>query len=262
MRRFPCAMSALLLLALILPGPARAGDTLFQYSIVDALLAGEYDGRMTLEQLKFQGDFGLGALNGLDGELVVLDGQAYHAAAGGRVDVPANSTCTPFAIVSFFSEDAGIRLGRIGSLEELNRAVTGALPSPNLFAAIRIDGRFPFVKTRAIPRQEPPYKPLAEAARQQVMTEFSGEGTLVGYYSPAFVKGVNVPGYHWHFLTGDRRGGGHVLDCAVEPTTARLDVLHDFTVRLPEDDRFGRVDFSGDRSEELNAVEKNPEPQR
>lgn len=262
MRQFPRAMLAALILVLLLPCPARPGDTLFQYSIIDALLAGLYDGRMTIEQLKFQGDFGLGTLNGLDGELVILDGQAYHASAGGRVDVPADSARVPFAVVSFFSEDASARLGEIRSLDELNQAVIRVLPSPNQFTAIRIDGVFRSVRTRAIPRQHQPYKPLAEAARGQVVVEFSGEGTLVGYYSPVFARGVNVTGFHWHFLTSDRRGGGHVLDCALRPAMALLDVLSGFTVRLPEGGLFDRLDLSGDRSGELRAVEQKPDPQR
>jgi len=261
MRQFPRAMLAALILVLLLPCPARPGDTLFQYSIIDALLDGVYDGQMTIEQLKFQGDFGLGTLNGLDGELIILDGQAYHASAGGRVDVPADSACTPFAVVSFFSEDTSVRLGEIRSLDELNQAVIRVLPSPNLFTAIRIDGDFRSVRTRAIPRQHQPYRPLAEAARKQVVVDFAGPGTLVGYYTPLFARGVNVTGFHWHFLTSDRRGGGHVLDCTMGPVTARLDVLSEFTVRLPEDELFDQLDLSGDRSGELRAVEQKPEPE-
>ena len=55
---------------------ARAGDTVFQFSTIDALLAGLYDGEMSLQDLKYQGDFGLGTLNGLDGELVLQIGRA------------------------------------------------------------------------------------------------------------------------------------------------------------------------------------------
>ncbi|ADU64052.1 MAG: acetolactate decarboxylase [Pseudodesulfovibrio sp.] len=251
-------LSALCLcLWLALPaGVAAAGDTLFQYSTIDALLAGLYDGQMSIEDLKYQGDFGLGTLNGLDGELVVLDGQAYHVAAGGQAQVPADSARTPFATVSFFQEDTILTLGRVGSLEALNLAVEAGLPSRNAFCAIRIDGRFPFVKARAIPRQNTPYAPLAEAVKQQVVVQFSGEGTLVGYYSPPFVKGVNVPGFHWHFLTSDRTGGGHVLDCSIEPTTARLDTLREFTVRLPQSKEFDGLDLTGDKSGELDVVEK------
>ena len=71
-------LTASLILVLFIVVQASAGDTLFQYSTIDALLAGVYDGEMTMEALRHKGDFGLGTLNGLDGELVVLDGTAYH----------------------------------------------------------------------------------------------------------------------------------------------------------------------------------------
>lgn len=257
--RHPARFSMLVLALCLLFGTgARAGDTAFQYSTIDALLAGLYDGDMTMEQLKFQGDFGLGTLNGLDGELVVLDGTAYHITAGGEATIPPNSAKTPFATTSFFQEDAILKLDQINTLEELNTAVKAGLPTDNIFYAIRVDGHFEFVKTRAIPKQNPPYEPLAELVKKQVVVKFSGKGTLVGYYSPPFVKGVNVPGFHWHFISEDRTGGGHVLDCAFAPTTARLDSLRTFTVQLPDSDAFDAVDLTRDKGKELDAVEKDP----
>ena len=250
MRRTAWILSATLALALLVPGTVRAGDALFQYAPFGAIKAGQYDGRMTLESLKFKGDFGLGFLNGLDGELTLLEGQAYRAEAGGKVSVPADSTRIPFATVSFFLADRAVELGRIGSRDALNRAVRQALPSVNLSYAIRIDGNFTGVKTRATPRQAAPYQPLAEVMKQQVVTEFSGPGTLVGYYLPALFEGVSMPGFHWHFLTEDRSGGGHVLDLSMDPATARVDTLHGFTVRLPGDRAFGRLDLSGLRAME------------
>ena len=258
MRKTAWLLAAGLILALSVPGTVRAGDALFQYATFDALLAGLYDGDMTLESLKFQGDFGIGFLNGLDGELTLLEGQAYRAGAGGKVSTPADSSCIPFATVSFFLEDRTVELDRIESRDALNRAVRAALPSANLAYAIRIDGNFTGVKTRAIPRQTPPYKPLAEVVGQQVTTEFSGPGTLVGYFLPRLSEGVSMPGFHWHFLTEDRSGGGHVLDLSMDPATARVDTLHDFTVRLPDDKAFGRLDLSRDRLGELRGGEREP----
>jgi acetolactate decarboxylase len=256
---FLCA-AALALALLIAPAlraaPAEAGDTLYQYSTIDALLAGVYDGDLTMDRLLARGGFGLGTLNGLDGELVVLDGVAYHAAAGGRVDVPAGSTRTPFACVTRFAPGTSLELDGVDGLEALNAAVSAHLPTKNRFYAIRIDARFARVRTRAIPRQTPPYAPLAEVAKKQVVSDFSGRGTLVGLYSPPFVKGVNVPGFHWHFLTGDRTGGGHVLDCAFASAEARLDGMRSFTLDLPDSRAFDGLDLAGDRSKALKTVEK------
>ncbi len=248
-----------LLFTLCLAGPAPAGNGLYQYSTIDALLAGLYDGDLTVRDLKFHGDFGLGTFNGLDGEMVVLEGQCYHVTAGGKAVTPSDQALTPFAVVTFFEEDVILKLGRIRSLDELNKAVLAALPSRNTFCAIRIDGRFSRIKARAIPRQNPPYQPLAELVKQQVVVKFTGRGTLVGFYSPAFVRGVNVPGFHWHFLTEDRTGGGHVLDAALNNEVARIDELREFSVQLPNSPGFDRLDLSGDRSRELHKVEKDPE---
>lgn len=253
----PIRLMAALALALCFVASAAAGDTVFQYSTIDALLAGLYDGDMTMGELVQKGDFGLGTLNGLDGELVVLDGVGYHVTAGGAASVAPARAGIPFATVSFFEPEQTLELGRVDTLEALNRAVYAALPTPNTFWAVRIDAEFNSAKTRAIPRQRPPYAPLAEAAERQVVVVFSGPGTLVGYYSPPFVKGVNVPGFHWHFLTRDRSRGGHVLDCAFAPATARLDRLRSLSVRLPGSAAFDGLDLSGDRTRELEAVEKD-----
>lgn len=259
--RTPLLRAAVLALALLLApalraAPAWAGGVLYQYSTIDALLAGVYDGGLTMDHLLARGGFGLGTLNGLDGELVVLDGVAYHAAAGGRVDVPAGSTRTPFACVTRFAPGTSLALNGIDGLEALNAAVSAHLPTQNRFYAIRIDARFDRVRTRAIPRQAPPYAPLAEVTKQQVVTDFSGPGTLVGLFSPPFVDGVNVPGFHWHFLTGDRTGGGHVLDCAFASAEARLDGMRSFTIDLPDSRAFDGLDLADDRSKALQTVEK------
>lgn len=240
-------------------GAAQAGQGLYQYSTIDALLAGIYDGDLTVAQLKARGGFGIGTLNGIDGELIVLDGKAYQAAAGGAVTTPADDALVPFATVASFDADQQSELADIRTLDQLNRVVGAMLPTGNRFSAIRIDGVFGSVKTRAIARQSPPYKPLAEVVKEQVITSFNGRGTLVGLFSPAYVKGVNVPGFHWHFVTDDRQGGGHVLDCNLDTATVRLDVLHAFTVELPADPAFDRIDLSSDKGKELHAVEKDPE---
>jgi acetolactate decarboxylase len=50
-------------------------DVLFQPSVITALMQGVFDGSMTYEELSSHGDFGLGTFNGLDGEMVEVDGR-------------------------------------------------------------------------------------------------------------------------------------------------------------------------------------------
>jgi acetolactate decarboxylase len=46
----------------------------FQTSTIAALLDGAYDGDVTFAELAERGDFGLGTLDGCDGEMIALDG--------------------------------------------------------------------------------------------------------------------------------------------------------------------------------------------
>lgn len=254
------SFSVWLLLVLVFAAmPVRAGERLFQYSTIDALLAGVYDGELTMGELLKHGGFGLGTFNTLDGEMVVVDGVAYHVTAGGKAVAAPRDAKTPFASVTDFDEDTILKLAPAPNMKAFNAQLVKGLPSANAFYAIRIDGRFPWVKTRAIPGQTKPYRPLAELVKEQVIVKYTNvEGTLVGLWSPAFVKGVNVPGFHWHFLNRERTAGGHVLDCAVDSVVAKVDQLLEFTVKLPAAGAFAGTDLTPDRSSELESVEKGP----
>jgi hypothetical protein len=76
--------------------------TLFQTSTIDALLDGKYDGDVSFAELAERGDFGLGTLDALDGEMVALDGSFYKIGADGRVHPVDRRTRTPFTVVTVF----------------------------------------------------------------------------------------------------------------------------------------------------------------
>jgi acetolactate decarboxylase len=100
---------------------------------------------------------------------------------------------------------------------------------------VRISGLFKNVKTRSVPPQVKPYQPLADVvASQQKITETeSTTGTVAGYYFPAFMKGVNVTGFHMHFISGDRKMGGHLFDCVLAEGTVELQAVGRFFMILP-----------------------------
>ena len=82
--------------------PAFAAEA-YQYSTISALVAGGYDGEMTVGQLLRYGGFGLGTFNGVDGEMMVLDGKVYRGTIDGQAHPVADSEQTPFAVVAPFS---------------------------------------------------------------------------------------------------------------------------------------------------------------
>ncbi len=230
---------------------------LFQSSTLQALMAGVYDGDLTFQELARHGDFGLGTFEGLDGEMIALEGVFYQIKADGRVYPVAGSMKTPFAEVTFFKAGRTHMIEKPMDLRQLLEYVDRLLSSPNLPYAVRIDGLFPYVKTRSVPRQQKPYPPLAAAAAKQAVFELANvKGVIVAFRHPAYLAGVNLPGYHCHFITADRRAGGHLLDCRVEGATVAVDVLPNFWLRLPESGGFSRTDLTGDRRQELEKVEK------
>jgi acetolactate decarboxylase len=247
-------------------------EVLYQVSTIDALLSGDFDGDYTCGALRGHGDFGIGTFNALDGEMLLLDGQIYQVRSDGKAYEVPDSTRTPFATVTYFEADTVVELSGPLSYEQLQAAIDRLIPTENIFYAIKIEGEFEYLKARSVPRQNRPYRPLVEVVQSQPTFEFKNEaGTLLGFRTPPYMKGLNVPGYHLHFLTagrrhgtvrrgdgrrGDGRRGGHVLACTTGKVTLSVDYISNFQMALPATGSFGRVDLTQDKQEELEKVEK------
>ena len=231
-------------------------NTLTQVSTIDALLAGYYDGVMPLDKLTKYGNFGLGTFDKLDGEMIVYNGIVYQFKTDGKLYKADLSGTTPFASVVNFNNSFTTSMKSGVSFADFQSVIDNALPNKNLFYAIKVTGDFSFMKTRSVPPQEKPYKSLSEVTKTQAVFEKENQsGTLVGFRLPEFTKGVNVPGYHVHFITSDFTFGGHVLDFSTGNVTVEVQEINNFYMILPKDSEFGKVDLSKDRSKELKKVE-------
>ena len=215
--------------------PEHPDHELFQTSTVQALLAGAFDGDVTLAEILEHGDLGLGTLNGLDGELIVLDGQAWKSELDCtlvRADVSAK---TPYAVVVAFSPDERVTLRGPFAETELEAHLGERVSLAKRPTAIRIDGRFAEVHVRSVPRQKPPYRPLAEViAQQQISVLRDVSGTMMGFCFPDALDGIEMIGSHLHFLTDDRTRGGHVLSYTLLDALAQIDGATRLHVELPE----------------------------
>jgi acetolactate decarboxylase len=207
---------------------------LFQASTIGALLDGAYDGDLSFAELAGQGDLGLGTLNGLDGEMIALDGDFYRADVEGRVNLVAPAERTPFAVVTRFEPAIEAEIGGPLSHRDLLARLDELIPAGSASCAVRLDGTFERVRARSVPRQQPPYRPLTEVVAEQHEFELAGvEGTMLGFRFPSYVEGIEVAGYHLHFIDAARERGGHVLDSRVVRVRARLDPSNDLHVELP-----------------------------
>ncbi|MCW4021036.1 MAG: acetolactate decarboxylase, partial [Candidatus Bathyarchaeota archaeon] len=137
-------------------------DVIFQSSTISALLVGVYDGNMTCKELSEKGDFGLGTFQGLDGEMIGLDGRFYQVKVDGAVYSVDDSTKTPFAVVTFFESDKTVQVEEAMNCSRLEQYLDSLLPTKNIMYAVKMVGRFTYLKTRSVPKQNPPYPRLSE----------------------------------------------------------------------------------------------------
>lgn len=238
--------------------PPSSGIT--QVATINALLSGVYDGHMSLKTLREYGDFGLGTFERLDGELILLDGLFYKALSDGQVVQPDLTERTPFACVTTFVPDRWATLHAGMDQAALEARIDTLVPERNRFCAFTVRGTFNTVRTRSVPAQTRPYPRLVEAVKKQsVFTLKNVSGTLIGFRSPGFVEGINVPGYHMHFLSDDRESGGHVLELELTQGSLAVDTVHDWLdIYLPPDSpAFDSADLAKNLSGDLQAVEKN-----
>ncbi|MDO9550587.1 MAG: acetolactate decarboxylase [Methanoregula sp.] len=233
-------------------------EILYQVSTIDALMQGVYDGVQPVGELRRHGNFGIGTFDALDGEMIVLDGKVYQAKADGRLYEVMDTATTPFATVTYFERDIQETINRPMNFSVFSTEMSGRLPSQNMIYAVRMQGTFPIMKVRAIPAQQKPYPTLTDAAKNQsVYTYTNTTGTVVGFYTPVFFKGLNIAGYHLHFISNDRNTGGHILDFTVPAnTTVEYDITPAFAMPLPTSGDFTGVDLSQDLTKELAKVEQ------
>ena len=213
----------------------RGPHVLFQASTIGALLDGAFEGDLSFAELAAHGDLGLGTLNHLDGEMIALDGEFFRADVDGHISPVPPRERTPFAVVTRFEPTIDERLpDQELSHGELLDRLDALVPRDSPSCAIRLDGRFDLVRARSVPRQKPPYRPLTEVVADQRVFELADvEGTMLGFRFPAYVEGLEVGGYHLHFISADRSRGGHVLDSRSRGLRARLDSSDDLHVELP-----------------------------
>lgn len=217
---------------------------IYQISLMSALIGGVYEGDVTIAELLRHGDFGLGTFNHLDGELIAFDQEIHQLRADGSARPARQDQKTPFAVVTFFKPSVTQHFERPITKAQLHQCIDEQVASPNLFCALRVDGEFSHVETRTVPRQERPYKPMLEAIEAQPTFAFTqSRGTLVGFRSPDYMQGIGVAGYHEHFVTADRNGGGHVLDYQLERGRLQFGVITRLNLQLPHDADFLRTNL-------------------
>ena len=231
--------------------------SIFQNSLMSALLDGIYDGEMTISELLGKGNFGIGTFNGLDGEMIILDGTCYQLRGDGSARVADLDQQTPYAVATNFVPRILVHAPRGLRRDELSAFIDEVEPSANYMYAVRITGRFSEVTTRTVVKQTKPYPPMTKAVGGDKELHFSDvEGVIGGFRTPVYERGISVPGCHVHFIDAARQSGGHVLDYTVDEAKIELCPGSDLELRLPLTQEFGRANLAPeDLDKQLHSTE-------
>lgn len=218
---------------------------IFQNSLMSALLDGIYDGDMTVSELLGQGNFGIGTFDALDGEMIILDGECYQVRGDGTAQRAHLAQRSPFTVVTNFVPRITATACTDMERADLSAYIDSLQPSENYMYAIRIHGTFHDVTVRTVSRQQRPYPPMMQATNDDTVHHFTAvSGTIAGFRTPVYEKGISVPGCHVHFIDDDRTVGGHVLDFRVKEADIELCPATELNLRLPLSPDFSTADLA------------------
>lgn len=222
------------------PRLCAAADVTHQLQLAHVLLDGGFDGVATLREALAGGDHGLGTVDRLDGELVVVDGEPWRVDWQGVAEIMPLETRTPFVVVSTLDSPRTVRLRDVTRAAVI-AAVEDLVDDPGAVVSVRLEGAFTSVLVRSVPPQDPPYRPYAEVCRtDEVRWELRPfYGVFVGFRFPDLEgpragAGATIPGLHLHGLDRLRTTGGHNHDLHVKDAVLSVGVSRDVVMHLPD----------------------------
>ena len=213
--------------------PAVDKDTLFQVAAFNTFSMGNYTGVMTYSELGKHGDFGIGTFDGLNGEMIALNGVFYQIPSDGVPREVNASMTAPYATVTYFHVDQTFTVSNL-NYTQLKTRIDDALTSQGVIYAIKVTGTFGYAQTRSPAKQTQPYPLLADALKtQSIFNLNSVSATAAGFWFPSNMNGVDYAGYHLHLITDDHSAGGHMLDCIIQNATVEIEHINNYRLILP-----------------------------
>ena len=82
------------------------------------------------------------------------------------------------------------------------------------------------------------------------------KGSLVCVYFPDYMDGINAAGWNLHFISDDRKLGGHVFDISMTCWKAPLVKVNTIELRLPDEPMFDTYALKSASGDEIKQVEQ------
>ena len=221
-------------------------------------MLGNFDKTVSVKDFLHHADTGIGTYTGLDGEAIFEDGVAYKATADGKVSVMQPEDGVAFGTVAKFDESVPeVELKNISDIETLKQALEPYVKEDqNIFYMIKAKGVFKTMHVRSCFACEKPYPTLSEVAQDQREFHFENtHGDVIAVWCPKYVNGINLPGWHFHDLSGDKTQGGYILGLSSDDLRVKIDKIERFDLTLPQNPEFAKRDLCEDLSAKTAAVE-------
>ena len=236
-------------------------NKMYQVSTLQALALGYSRAVTRVGELLRHGDTGLGTFEDVNGEMIVMDGHCYRATQDGSVLEVEPDAGVPFAAVAKLYGQRTFDMGFKPNIDAIRTEMTLKIEEDfglNSMHVVRIDGVFDKVDARS----EAPYRSHHITLKEVLgmnQTSFLFEnirGTLVGVYFPDHMDGINMPGWHLHFLSEDRKLGGHVFDVMLREGRVRTDKISRIELELPNTPAFDTYSLKQASEKEIKDVEQ------
>lgn len=235
-------------------------EVINQVALLQSLTVGYFDGSISVKNWKKYGDIGIGTFDGLNGEMIVLDGVVYRADVNCKINVVPDSETIPFSNITFFDKDFTVKLNNVADKAALEKILNDAVKShgENSFYMIKLPAKFNEILVRSESPSQKPYPTLVNALSTQHEETFKNiNGTIVGLYCPKYMSSLNSVGWHFHFISSDKKVGGHVLALNIANGEAQFDKTDNFAMRLPTQRNFHEKDYSQDLREDIRKAEQD-----
>ncbi len=236
-------------------------NKMYQVSTLQALSLGYTKPVINVLELKKNGNTGLGTYEGVNGEMIMIDGQAYRAKENGDIEKAADDMGVPFASVSNFKADKKFEVGEFKSIDELKVYLNNLIEENfglNSMHMVRIDGDFSLIDARSESGYYAIHVPLKDmlAKTQKAFEIKDVRGSLVCVYYPDYMDGINAAGWHLHFISEDLKKGGHVFELKMKNGIGWVDKINSIEIRLPMEPGFDTYVLKGASEDDIKKVEQ------
>ncbi len=237
------------------------GVKMYQVSTLQALALGYTKSVIDVQELRKHGDTGLGTYEGVDGEMIMVNGHCYRAKDDGAVEEVADDMGVPFSSVCKLEGRREFQMGYIESVDELKKQLNNLIEEHfglNSMHMVRIDGDFELVDARSESGYFAMHVTLKDMLdiTQKAFCFEEVEGTLICVYYPDYMDGINAAGWHFHFISKDCTKGGHVFDIKMNKGKGRMDKISQIEIQLPSEPGFDTYALKSASKDEIKSVEQ------